>query len=791
MRFRASSFLLVAVAALMVRAPHMTGEEPAPPSASTVAAETHTVRAFVDRHCIDCHDSIEAKGDLDLQALARDPIERRSAEWEMVVRRLVTRQMPPVGTPKPTDDEYESALGALTKVLDDQAAMHPAPGRTASLRRLTRTEYANAIRDLLAVQIDARALLPPDEAGHGFDNVNVSELSPTRMERYVDAAQKISRLAVGGKSSAPAGETFRVPADVTQEEHVEGLPIGTRGGLLIPFVFPRDGDYEIQIRLTRDRDEHVEGLHEPHELEILLDRKRVAGFTVKPPMNETDHQHVDRDLKARISVPAGPHDLGVTFVKNPSRLLETKRQPYQARFNLHRHPRTSPAIFEVSIVGPYDDRGPGQTPSRERLFVSYPAGPDEEDACAEQILSTLMRRAYRRPTTDVDLERPLMLYREARREGDFDAGIEAALAAVLVSPNFLFHIELDPDDVSHGESYRVSDLDLASRLSFFLWSSIPDEELLAAAERGELSQPETLEAQVRRMLADPRSKSLATNFAGQWLHLRNLDSAAPDGRLFPDFDQNLRTALRTETELLFDAMVRDDRSVLYLLDPGETFLNERLAKHYGVPHVYGDRFRRVAVEPESMRGGLLRQGSVLTVTSYATRTSPTIRGKWILENLMGTPPSPPPADVPALEDVTVDASLSVRDRLAQHRADAACASCHDLIDPPGLALENFDAVGRWRAEEEGVAIDASGGMADGSEFVGVEGLEQALLARPEPFVTALTEKLLTYALGRGMTPSDAPAVRRIVRSAAADDYRFSTLVLEIAKSIPFQMRMAE
>jgi mono/diheme cytochrome c family protein len=791
MRFRASSFFLAAAAALMVRALHLAGEEPAPPLSSTHVAEGRAARAFVDRHCIDCHGSIEAKGNLDLQALANEPIERRSAEWETVVRRLLTRQMPPAGTPKPTESEYESALSALTQALDDQAAERPRPGRTASLRRLTRTEYANAVRDLLAMEIDAAALVPPDEAGHGFDNVNVSELSPTRMERYVDAAQKISRLAVGGESSAPSGETFRVPADVTQEEHVEGLPIGTRGGLLVPYTFPRDGDYEIQIRLTRDRDEHVEGLHEPHELEVLLDRDRVAGFTVKPPKNETDHQHVDRNLHARISVSAGPHDLGVTFVKNPSRLLETKRQPYQARFNLHRHPRTSPAIFEVSIVGPYDDRGPGKTPSRDRLFVRYPTGPEEEEACAKRILSTLTRRAYRRPTTEVDLERPLALYREARRDGDFDAGIEAGVAAVLVNPNFLFRIEVEPEAATSGEAYRVSDLDLASRLSFFLWSSIPDDELLAAAERGELSQPKILEAQVRRMLADPRSKSLATNFAAQWLHLRNLDSAAPDGRSFPDFDQNLREALRIETESLFDAMVREDRGVLYLLDPGETFLNERLSKHYGVPHVYGSRFRRVALEPDSKQGGLLRQGSVLTVTSYATRTSPTIRGKWILENLLGTPPSPPPANIPALEDVTVDASLSVRDRLAQHRADAACASCHDLVDPPGLALENFDAVGRWRAEEEGAAIDASGGLADGSEFVGVEGLEKALLARPEPFVTTLAEKLLTYALGRGVTPDDGPAVRRIVREAAADDYRFSTLVLEIAKSVPFQMRRAE
>jgi hypothetical protein len=442
----------------------------------------------------------------------------------------------------------------------------------------------------------------------------------------------------------------------------------------------------------------------------------------------------------------------------------------------------------VSITGPYGAKGPGDTPSRRRVFVARPKSPDEEDACAKQILSTLMRRAYRRPVADADLERILPFYRDARREADFDAGIEAALSAVLVSREFLFRVERDSPGLPPKTAYPVSDLELASRLSFFLWSSIPDDELLDVAARGELRKPDVLARQARRMLADPRAKSLVTNFAGQWLYLRNLDAITPDGRLFPDFDDNLRQAMRRETELLFEEVMRDDRSVLALLKSDHAWLNERLAKHYGIPHVYGPRFRRVELEPGSRRGGLLRHGSVLTVTSYATRTSPVIRGKWVLENLLGTPPPPPLPDVPALDDNTVSAALPVRERLAQHRANATCATCHNLTDPVGLALENFDAVGRWRTLEEGQPVDASGGLPDGSKFTGVEGLEEALLKRPEVFAGTLAEKLLTFALGRGVEYYDGPAVREIVRKARAADYRFSALIEAIVTSTPFRMR---
>jgi hypothetical protein len=455
---------------------------------------------------------------------------------------------------------------------------------------------------------------------------------------------------------------------------------------------------------------------------------------------------------------------------------------------MHRHPRRTPAIYQVSITGPYAPQGAGNTPSRRKIFVARPTTPGEEESCAKTILSGLMRRAYRRPVTDADLEKPMEFYRTARAENDFDTGIEAGLAAILVSPQFLFRVEADPAGVAPKTVYRVSDLDLASRISFFLWSSIPDDELLEMAIRGDLSKPGVLEKQVRRMLADSRSKSLANNFADQWLYLRNLESFTPDLRLFPDFDDNLRQAFREETELFFESIMRDDRSVMDLLKADYTFLNERLAKHYGVPHVYGSRFRRVLTGPESRRGGLLRHGSVLAVTSYATRTSPVIRGKWVLENIIGTPPPPPAPDVPALRDNTVSQNLSVRERLAEHRANAACASCHNMIDPPGFALENFDAVGRWRTLEEGKPVDASGGLPDGSKFTGVSGLEDGLMERPEVFVGTLTEKLLTFALGRGVEPYDGPAIRKIVRDAQAADYRFSSIIVGITKSTPFTMR---
>jgi mono/diheme cytochrome c family protein len=771
-----------------------TLEAQQPPPDRPVAAAAH--HALIDEYCVSCHDEDKKKADLALDTVATQEVARHPEVWEKVIRKLRARQMPPIGKPRPDDATYDAVIASLQTSLDRAAAASPNPGRTATIRRLTRTEYQNAIRDLLALDVDVTSLLPADDSSYGFDNVTVGDLSPTLLDRYISAAEKISRLAIGRPSRSPGGDTIRIQPDLTQEDHVDGLPVGTRGGVTVPYTFPLDGEYEIQIRLTRDRDEHVEGLSEAHDLELLLDRERVQLFTVKPPVREAgvsendqpSHAKVDQHLNIRVPVGAGPHVLGVAFPKKPSVLLETPRQPYQAHFNSYRHPRVQPAIYSISIVGPYAATGAGNTPSRRRIFVSRPASATLEDQSARRILATLMRRAYRQPVTDADLEGPFALYRKARADGDFEAGIEMALSAVLVSPRFLFRVEQDPARVAPHTVYRISDLDLASRLSFFLWSSIPDDELLGVAVGGKLHEPAVLEAQVRRMLADARSRALVDNFASQWLHLRNLESITPDMRLFPDFDDNLRQAFRQETELFFDSILREDRSVLDLLSANYTFVNERLAKHYGIPHVYGTRFRRIALDDNSWRGGLLRQGSILTVTSYATRTSPVLRGKFVLDNLLGVPPPPPLPDVPALKDNTVNGSLSVRQRLAEHRNNPTCAACHNLMDPLGLSLEKYDAVGRRRTVEGGTPIDASGGLPDGSQFSDVRGLEAALLRRPELFVGTFAEKLLTYASGRGVEYYDAPAIRAIVRDARSQEFRVSSIILGIVKSPPFQMR---
>lgn len=826
--FRASAALSTLVctgllsSSLMFSSAHAT-EPGVPRPSSTLLAPPPSL---FEQYCYDCHDASSQKGDLVLDDL--DP--KKAADhpdiWEKVIRKLDHRQMPPLDEERPDDAAYRQLVALLSSQLDHAAVTAPNPGRTDTFRRLTRTEYQNAIRDLLALDIDATALLPNDEPSHGFDNVTVGNLSPTLLDRYVSAAQKIARLAVGAPHKTPNGDTFRVPPDVTQEGPVEGLPIGTRGGAAFPYNFAQDGTYEIQVRLTRDRNEQVEGLKKPHEVEVLIDRERVGLFTVKPPGADHNAEAVDAHLKVRVPVKAGPHHVVVTFPKNPTELLETERQPFIARFNMHRHPRTAPALYQVSITGPFDATGPGDTPSRRLIFgpvdgafadgrspsahdfsgkaahqkpalikaafVTTPASsPTDEDTRAREILAPLLRRAYRRPVTDDDLRRPLEFFRDGRDEGgSFDSGIESALSAILVSPRFLIRVEQDPPHLAPGTAYRVSDLELASRLSFFLWSSLPDDALLDAAVRGDLRKPKLLEQQVRRMLADPRSISLVTNFASQWLQLRKLDSITPDLRLFPNFDDNLRQGFRRETELFLESILREDRSITDLLVADYTFVNERLAKHYGIPHVYGSRFRRVsfAGDPARQRGGLLRQGSILTVTSYATRTSPVIRGHWILANLAGEPPPPPPPNVPALDDNIVSASLSMRERLAAHRKNPTCASCHNVMDPVGFALENFDAVGRWRATEDHKPIDVSGGLPDGSTFEGVAALEHGLLQRPELFAETLSEKLLTFALGRGVESYDAPAIREIVRRAQADQFRFSALILGVVNSIPFQMR---
>jgi cytochrome c5 len=776
----------------------------ASPSSSPAAGATTPAsgpRRVLDRYCVTCHNERLKTADLMLDRIDVANPGAAADLWEKVVRKVHTGTMPPSNVQQPSQDDRRALLTWLETSLDAASAARPNPGRTDTLRRLNRTEYQNAVRDLLALDIDAASLLPPDESGHGFDNVTVGDLPPTLLDRYISAAQKVSRVAVGSAESSPQSDIIRVPADLTQEDHLPGLPLGTRGGVSVPHTFVQDGEYEIQIWLARDLEGNVSGMREPraHELIVLVDRQPVANFKIEKPAG-ADATVLDKDLKARVTVRAGPHEIGVTFVKDGSSLLETARQPLQSHFNDRRHPRSAPAISQISMTGPYEAKGAENTPSRRRLFVCRPdadrragaggpAASNKEEACAATILSTLMRRAYRRPIAKGEVEGPMAFYREGRAGKDFDAGMASALSAVLINPEFLFRVESEPRNIPAGGVYRISDLELASRLSFFLWSSIPDDELLDAAVAGKLGRPEELEKQARRMLADRRSFNLATNFAGQWLRLRNLEAVSPNARLFPDFDDNLRQAFRQETELFFDNVLREDRSVLDLIRADYTFLNERLAKHYGIPGVYGSRFRRVTLEPGSQRGGLLRQGSVLAVTSYATRTSPIIRGVWVLGSIFGAPPPPPLPNVPSLDESTVSASLPMRERLAAHRSNAVCATCHRTIDPVGFSLENFNAVGQWRDHEaDDVPIDVTGALPGVGELRGVAGLEDGLLKRPELFAGTLTEKLLTFALGRGIEYYDAPAVRRIVRDAEKGGYRFSSLILGIVKSTPFQMR---
>ena len=768
-----------------------------PETQGAPATAAATEQALVDQYCLRCHNDRALRGGLSLDGIALDAVADHVDVWEKAVRKLRAGAMPPAGAPRPDAAESARLLTYLETELDTIAATTPNPGRTETLRRLNRTEYGNAVRDLLALDVDVATLLPRDDAAFGFDNVGVVELSPTLMERYLTAAQKISRLAVGSMAIVPGSRVVTLQPDLTQEGHLDGLPFGTRGGTTVAHTFPLDGEYEIDVRLVRNRNENVEGLREPHVLEMTLDGNRLELFNVIPDRNRLGSYYadegVDKHLNLQIPVAAGPHVFGAAFLAKNSALIETERQPYQAQFNQDRHPRQQPAVHSVSITGPFAPTGAGSTPSRDRIFTCRPATAADEADCAATIISTLARRAYRRPVSYRDIEMPLAFYEQGRAGGNFEAGIELALRAMLTSPEFLFRIERDPEDVAPGTAYDLSDIELASRLSFFIWSSIPDDTLLDAAEAGQLADRAGLERQVRRMLTDPRAESLTTNFADQWLYLRNLDATEPNLRLFPDFDDNLRNAFRQETQMLFSSIVTEDRNVIDLLDADYTFLNERLARHYDIAGVYGTQFRRIALPADSVRRGLLGHGSLLTVTSYATRTSPVRRGKWVLENVLGMPPLIPPANVPPLEEPDPGvAARSMRERMEAHRANAVCAACHRLMDPAGLSMENFDAIGRWRDHnEDWTEIDATGSIPGGGNFDGVGGLRNTVLARPEIFVGTMTEKLMTYALGRGLDHYDGPAVRRIVRNAADHDYRFSSLVLGIVESTPFQMRRTQ
>ena len=771
---------------------------PQAPAGHSAAPE----RALLERYCVTCHNDQLRTAGFSLESLDLGNISADAEAWEKVVLKLRAGMMPPAGRPRPDRETYDRLASFFEADLDRAAAANPDPGYSDALRRLNATEYGNAIRDLLDLEVDVADLLPADDSSAGFDNVGLGGLDPGRMERYLSAAQKVSRLAVGAPVRSAVADTFVVPSDLNQNGHIEGLPFGTRGGSAFRYNFPVDAEYEIRVELGKSwNSNRIGGLRKPHDVVFTLDGEPLKVLTVEPvsrrdpsALSADQYSQPDRpadaDLFVRIPVTAGPHVVGAAFVSQGTGVIERRRQPFlKVHITVGGDQRTQPGVYSVTVTGPFDATGPGDTPSRQRIFTCRPATAGEERACAEEILSTLARRAYRRPASAADLDTLLEFYAQGRAAGDFDAGIEMALRRLLVSPEFLFRIERDPEGAAPNAAYRISDLELASRLSFFLWSSIPDDELLDVAAAGSLREPGVLERQVRRMLADPRAEALVTNFAAQWLYLRNLPAVSPDFIVFPDFDETLRRALREETELFFDSIIREDRSVLDLLNADYTFLNERLAKHYGISNVYGSHFRRIDLPPGSPRGGLLGQGSILAVTSYATRTSPVVRGKWILENLLGTPPPPQPANVPALSEEGSDAVLSMRERMVEHRRNPVCASCHAIMDPIGLSLENFDAIGRYRDRTAGFEpLDVAGSFPDGTTFDGSGGLRETLLDRSDQFVHTLASKLLTYSLGRAVEHHDMPAVRAIERDAADDGYRFSSLILGIVRSTPFQMR---
>jgi len=762
--------------------------------------------AVVKQYCVTCHNDRLKTGELSLERLDVGDVGPAADQWEKVVRKLQRGAMPPAGVRRPDDPTYRGLTTWLERQLDTAAVAHPNPGRPLP-HRLNRAEYANAIRDLLAFDIgDVATMLPPDDSAFGFDNIaDALGVSSVLLERYVSAAGRISALAVGDPRIAPGSETVLLRQDYSQDQHVEGQPFGTVGGILKRYTFPLDGEYEIAATLMRTNIDATRGLDDPRQVEFTLDGARVYLTSIggtsqgigggteetgtgKPRLSRSDA--VDAQLHVRLTVKAGPRDVGVAFLQRTLGQNTRKLRPFRSSFDPY-DATGMPHIRTLTITGPFNATGPGETPSRRRIFVCRPSttGTAAEEACAKRVVTQLARRAYRQPPTDIDVNRLMTFYRAGRQEGTFEAGVQRALQRILASPKFVVRVEQEPPGVAPGAVYALNGFELASRLSFFLWSSIPDDELLAAAGSGRLKDPAVLDQQVRRMLADPRADALVTNFAGQWLQLRNLKNSVPNEDMFPEFDDNLRQSFERETELFFGSIVADDRNVLDLLTADYTFVNERLAKHYKIPNVYGSRFRRVAVTDPARRG-LFGHGSILTLTSNANRTSPTVRGKWILANLVGMPPSPPPANVPPLkENSDRPAPLTMRAQLEEHRQNPVCAGCHKLMDPVGFALENFDAVGAWRTRDAGAPIDASAQFFDGSSIDGVNGLREALLKRPEVFVGTLTEKLLTYALGRGLDASDMPAVRRVVRDAQAHEYRFSSLVSGIAASAPFRLRI--
>jgi Protein of unknown function (DUF1592)/Protein of unknown function (DUF1588)/Protein of unknown function (DUF1587)/Protein of unknown function (DUF1585)/Protein of unknown function (DUF1595) len=764
--------------------------EPAPAASALRASDTAKFNRQLfwqtsKVYCETCHFGPKARAGLNLQVLDLAHLDAHGEAWEKILRKLRNGEMPPAGSPRPAAATYQSLIATIEAERDRAGEKNPNPGRPV-LHRLNRAEYRNAIRDLLSLDIDVADMLPADDIGYGFDNIgDVLSVSPLLLERYLAAASKIARSAAGDIAIPATYQTYDVPRGLVQIDRMsQEMPFGSRGGASIKHYFPADGEYEIAAGLQRGRYDQFLGLERERKLDIRIDGVRVALFTI--PADPRAGAVVfgagndpDSHLRVKVPVKAGMRIVTATFLKDtviPEGILE--KNPDTAFYE---------GIGSITIGGPVSVEGPGATAARETIFLCHPSAASEKEDCARRILSALARRAYRRPVTDDDLSPLLKLYREGDERGGFESGIRLAVQTILVSPEFLFRVELDPEDAKPGSVHRISDLELASRLSFFLWSSIPDEDLLATAERGELSNGAVLERQVKRMLADPRAQSLVGNFAGQWLFLRNIDRINPDPATFPNFDENLRLAFRTETELLISSIMREDKNILNLLTADYTFVNQRLAEHYGIPGIYGTEFRRVAVSDERRRG-LLGQASILTVTSYPNRTSPTIRGKWVLEQLLGTPPPPPPPNVPALAESAATQDMSMRQRMELHRTNPACAACHRIMDPMGFSLENYDGLGRWRDEAGSLPIDASGALPDGTKFDGLNGLREVLLAKRGMFVETFTERLMTYALGRGVEYYDRPAIRQIARKAAMEDNRWSSIVLGIVTSTPFQMR---
>jgi hypothetical protein len=757
--------------------------------------------SLLETYCSDCHNATDWAGGVAFDTMTPDDVGTDAAVWEQAVRKLRGNLMPPPGKPQPPRDEAQRFVKWMEGKLDHAASTRPNAGHVV-LHRLNRTEYATSIKAMLAVDVDAKTLLPPDTESGGFDNVaEVLSVSPSFLEQYISAARRLSALAVGEAAPKPLRAVYRAPTKVNRNGHVDGLPLGTRGGMVVDHYFPADGVYELNLYLDSVDSNLLRSywLEYPNTLIVTLNGNKVFEQSLG---GEADQRAVDKELmpaarkiqdrfrKIRLKVPAGTHSIGVTFLGRSLAQSDSNLKPLVAGEGVDR----LPVLADMELIGPFDVAGVGNTASRAKIFVCQPANESEEQPCARRILGTLAREAFRRPVTEADMQAPMRFYGEGRAAGGFDAGIQKGLMAILASPKFLYRAELAPADAQSGTARRVSDLDLASRLSFFLWSQGPDEQLMELAVQGRLSDPAVLDAQTRRMLADPRSKSMVTSWAFKWLHVSALDTVDPDPRLYPEFDADLRDAFREELELFVDSVLREDRSVLQLLSAEHTFVNERLARHYGIANVRGDRFRRVTLG-DSRRWGLIGKGAILMGTSYPDRTSPVLRGAWLLENVIGTPPAAPP---PGVETALAQSapgmpSLTVRERLQAHREVPSCNQCHGVIDPLGLALENFDATGAWVEKDRfaGTRIDASGELAGGGGAVkGPDDLRRALLARPDQFVQTLTERLMTFALGRKIEPFDMPVIRAIVRDTAAQDYRFESIVLALVKSAPFQMTQA-